>query len=286
MLTGPFCPETLAYTGEMARSRRRMAARGEETYRSRHIGDATFFTSRRAFDDLTVVVKRFPGRAGGPAFVLVHGIGVSSRYFHPAAAELATRGAVYLVDLPGYGAAPDPRREVTIADHAAVLARVLEDSRLVNPVIVGHSMGAQVVSRLAVDSPEVTDRVVLMAPTMPANERSLPRAAWLLLVDGLRNPLKANLVVAWDYFIRCGMPYFLRQCRHLFGDRIEDRLAQITAATLVVGGDKDLVVPPTWVRFVAAQIPGARLHLVHGPHLFMYSDPVGVATAIAEHARR
>jgi len=265
-----------------------MSPRGEQAYRRRHVGPASFFTSRRAFDDLTVVVKRFPRIADGdgPAFVLVHGIGVSSRYFHPAAAELAKAGAVYLVDLPGYGAAPDPRRDVTIADHAGVLARVLEDSGLVNPVLVGHSMGSQVVSRLAVDSPHVTDRIVLLAPTMPTDERSFWPAAGRLLVDGARNPLRANLIIGWDYFVRCGMPYIFRQLRHLFGDRIEDRLSGIRAKTLVLTGDKDLVVPQAWARFVAESVPGARYETVAGPHVIMYSDPVRVAGYIAEHAAR
>jgi len=263
-----------------------MAPRGEDDYRVRHARGATFFTSRRDFDDLTVVIRRFPGRADGPTFVLVHGIGVSSRYFHPAAAELAKRGAVYLVDLPGYGSAPDPRRDVSISDHAGVLARMLEDSQLVNPVLVGHSMGAQVVSRLAVDSPHVTDRIVLMAPTMPSNERNLWSGAWRLLVDGVRNHPAANLIIAWDYFMRCGMPYFFKQTRHLFGDRIEERVGDIVAHTLVLNGHADLVVPVAWSRALAANIPNATFAVVHGPHVVMYSDPVGVAEAIAEHGRR
>ena len=265
-----------------------MAPRGEHAYRVRHIGGALFYTSRRAFDDLTVVVKRFPrvAEGDGPSFVLVHGIGVSSRYFHPAAAELAKSGAVYLVDLPGYGAAPDPRRDVSIADHAGVLAKVLTDSSLQNPVLVGHSMGSQVVSRLAVDSPHVTDRIVLLAPTMPTAERSFWPAAWRLIVDGARNPLRANLIIGWDYFVRCGLPYFFRQLPHLFGDRIEERLPGIRARTLVLTGDKDLVVPREWAQLVADSIPDARFETVRGPHVIMYSDPVHVAKFIVEHAAR
>ena len=265
-----------------------MSPRGEEQYPVRRTGSAPFRTSRRAFDDLTVVVKRFPhpSPVDGPAFVLVHGIGVSSRYFHPTAAELAKRGPVYLVDLPGYGAAPDPKRDVSIADHAGVLARVLEDSGLNNPVLVGHSMGAQVVSRLAVDSPEVTDRLVLLAPTMPIGERTLWRGATRLLIDARRNPLRANLVIVWDYFVRCGMPYFFRQVPHLFGDHIEDRLHLIGARTLVVCGDKDLVVPADWAMFVADGIPLGRFASAHGPHVVQYTDPVNVAKLIVEHAAR
>lgn len=270
----------------MALARKRRAGRGEETYRVRHAGAATFFTSRMLFGDLCLVVKRFPGSADGPAFVLVHGIGVSSRYYHPVAAELAKRGRVYLVDLPGYGAAPNPRRDVSIADHAAVLGRFLAAADLQDPVIVGHSMGSQVVSRLAVDSPSVASHIVLMAPTMPIGERTVRRSFWRLVVDGLRNPPLANLIVMIDYFVRCGVPYFLRQTRHLFGDRIEDRLGGIRSKTLVLGGDRDLVVPQEWARFVAAGIAGAQVEFVRGPHLIMWSDPVRIAAAIERHAVR
>ncbi|MEP6482312.1 MAG: alpha/beta hydrolase [Rhodoglobus sp.] len=272
----------------MKRARKSMLARAESTYRSRHFHGAEYFTSRRAYDDLTVVVKRFPQPADvtGPDFVLVHGIGVSSRYYHPAAAELAKLGTVWLVDLPGYGAAPNPRRDVSIADHAGALAAFLHESALIDPVLVGHSMGSQVVSRLAVDSPDVATRIVLMAPTMPAGERTLFRGAWRLIVDGIRNPIVANVIVATDYFFRCGMPYFFAQSRHLFGDHIEDRLAEIHARTLVLVGDHDLVVPRPWAQFVADGIPGSTMKTVRGPHLIMFSDPVGVAACIVEHAEQ
>jgi pimeloyl-ACP methyl ester carboxylesterase len=106
----------------MARMRREMSSREESEYPKRFEGDVAYFTRRIRYDDLATVIRRFPATAtaprGGRPFVLVHGIGVSSRYFHPVAAQLAQRGHVYLVDLPGYGSVPDPRRDVTIADHA------------------------------------------------------------------------------------------------------------------------------------------------------------------------
>src|ERR1700712_2558914 len=118
--------------------RRRMRSRGESEFKQRREGDADYFTSRTLFDDLAVVIRRFPTRdgvpPGGRPLVLVHGIGASSRYFHPTAAELAKYATVFLVDLPGYGSAPNPRRDVAIADHAGVLARFLDDAGIVHPV--------------------------------------------------------------------------------------------------------------------------------------------------------
>jgi pimeloyl-ACP methyl ester carboxylesterase len=273
----------------MARLGTRVPAREEAEYRTRRINGATFFTSRRAFDDLSIVVKRFPpvaDVADGPTFVLVHGIGVSSRYFQPAAAELAKRGTVYLVDLPGHGAAPDPKHDVTIADHARVLGKFLAGAELQNPVLVGHSMGAQVVSRLAVDTPEVCDRIVLMAPTMPPEARTFWRGVRRLLHDGLREPPAVNIIVTSDYLVRCGVPYFVRQLPNLFDDRIEERLPNVRAKTLVIRGHRDPIVHERWAQHVTSLIPGARFETVRGPHVVMFTDPVRVAELIAKHADR
>lgn len=244
-------------------------------------------TTRHRIGDLTVVAHRRGARdteAGAPVFVLVHGIAVSSRYFQPTTDELALRGTVYALDMPGYGLSPHPGRDVSIADHAAALHGFLLAAGLHDPVIVGHSMGSQIVSRLAVDFPEDSDRLVLIAPTMPANERTLFRGAWRLLVDSRLNPIRADLVIASDYLFRCGIPYFMKQQRHLFADVVEDRLPLISAQTLVINGDRDLVVPVAWARRVAQAIPGARLELVSGPHVVMFSDPVRLADLIAGHA--
>ena len=258
-----------------------MLPRSESSYRVRTINGARYFTRRQAFGDRTIVVQRFPGPAvEGPSFVLVPGIGVSSRYFGPAAAELAKRGTVYLVDLPGYGAAPDPKRDVTIVDHAGVLAKFLSATELDHPVLVGHSWGSQVTSRLAVDHPGVIDHLVLMAPTLVPAARTFWRSIGLLLRDSLREPWRVRLIATGDYLFRCGIPYGLKQMPYLLGDRIEDRLPAITAKTLVIRGDQDCIVEEAWAREVAALVQGATFETVNGPHVVMYTDPVSVARLI------
>ncbi|RIJ55482.1 alpha/beta fold hydrolase [Clavibacter phaseoli] len=245
---------------------------------------------------IAIKVFRSPGANAGrtpsaapaaarPSFVLVHGIGVSSRYFHPVAAFLAEHGTVYAVDLPGYGESPRVRRDVTLDDHADVVAEVIRMHGLVDPVVVGHSMGTQIVTRLAVDHPEVADRIVLIAPTLPPRTRGLVRAALALAVDTLREPLLANAVVLGDYFLRCGIPYYLRQLPHLIDDAIEERAPRIRACTLVIVGDRDAVVDRPFARDLAARIPRGVHRVARGPHVVMYTDPLGVARAILEHAR-
>jgi pimeloyl-ACP methyl ester carboxylesterase len=260
----------------------------EDVYRVRRSLGASYFTSRQEHDGLTVVVRRFPGRPEVPAhavaltFVLVHGLGVSSRYFEPLAAELARRGRVFVVDLPGYGSAPNPKRDVTLADHAGALAAFLRESGLVNPVLVGHSMGTEVVAIVAQQHPDVTDRIVLMAPTLEPHARTRWRAIRNLLRDALREPPVVFGIAFVDYIIRCGPPYLFAQLRHMLADRLEDRLPTLTAHVLVVAGDRDTIVTIAWARSLAALVPGGEFHVVHGPHVVMHTDPETIATHIVD----
>jgi pimeloyl-ACP methyl ester carboxylesterase len=226
-----------------------MVSRAESEYPTGTEGDATFFTQRILYGDLAVVIRRFPPVEGAPTdgrpFVLVHGIGVSSRYFHPSAAQLAKYGTVYLVDLPGYGSAPNPRRDVTISDHANVL----------------------------------------LAPTMDPAARGFWHATGRLMRDIItREPPAVNAIVSIDYFFRCGIPYFLRQTKHPLADRMEDRLPLLDVKALVVRGDRDCICPEQWTREVARLLKDGSYAEVAGPHVIMFTDPPRVAALIANHA--
>jgi pimeloyl-ACP methyl ester carboxylesterase len=69
-----------------------------------------------------------------------------------------------------------------------------------------------------------------------------------------------------------------------------DRLGAITAPTLVIVGEQDLLTPPWQAKAVAGAIPGARFELLtgpgsrHGVHIERPEDVARLATGfLAEH---
>jgi pimeloyl-ACP methyl ester carboxylesterase len=255
---------------------------GEDAYREKRVRGTVYYTSRQEHQSLTVYVERFPGSGapGGRSYVLVHGIGVSSRYFRPLAAELAKTGRVFLIDLPGYGAAPNPRRDVSIADHADVLAGFLARLGVDDPVIIGHSWGAQVVSVLAARHPGIPKTVVMLSPTLEPAARTPWRAVGHLLHDATREPPAVFWIAVTDYLVRCGLRYLLQQMPHMLADRPEARVAQHRAHTLVVNGDRDPIVSTSWARKLADAHPDAEFHEVRGPHVIMHTEPATIAQHI------
>jgi aminoacrylate hydrolase len=64
------------------------------------------------------------------------------------------------------------------------------------------------------------------------------------------------------------------QVAAVMGHRATDRLHQITAPTLVITGDADLLIPPANSRVLAEHIPHARLVTVPGgSHGFNFETP-------------
>lgn len=217
--------------------------------------------------------------------MLVHGIGVSHRYFDPVAKLLAHHGDVWMVDLPGYGTAPKPPRNPGIADHARVLGQFLDRHSISRPVLVGHSMGCQVVTKLAVDRPDLSDRLVLIGPTTEAKARSLPRHAWRLSLEFLLDPWRVKGVVGMDYLFRCGPAYYLKQLPLLFEDHIEKRMPLLTAArVLVMRGRSDPIAPRTWCQALADSALDGSFAEVRGPHVVMFTDPARVSQILVQHS--
>jgi pimeloyl-ACP methyl ester carboxylesterase len=246
----------------------------------------TWYAKTIESNGLGIVVRRLP-RTGtaddrGRNYLLVHGLGVSARYFELLAAKLATVGNVWLVDLPGHGDAPKPHRAVTIADHASILALAIERSAIANPVLVGHSMGCQVVTELCILRPEITGSLVLLSPTINPRRHTFRQQSLDLIHDFFRETAKANRVGLFDYFFRCGLIYYLQQARAMLVDRIESRLPLISIKTLVIDGSRDPVVPLDWARSISSTLPNARLEVVPGAHVIMYTAPDQIATLIAE----
>jgi 3-oxoadipate enol-lactonase len=52
-----------------------------------------------------------------------------------------------------------------------------------------------------------------------------------------------------------------------------ERLGDISCPTLVCGGRYDGIAPPANSEFLAQTIPGARLELFEGGHVFFLQDP-------------
>lgn len=163
---------------------------------------------------------------GGPNFVLVHGLGMSARYMMPTAERLASHGMVYVPDLPGFGRSGKPSEVLAIHELADALAGWIEVHKIFDPILIGNSLGAQVIADFAVRHLARLQRAVLVAPTIDPAARRVSTQLFRLLTDVWREPVSLYGVALGDYF-RAGFPRCLKTLRKALTDPVVEKLPAI-----------------------------------------------------------
>jgi 2-hydroxy-6-oxonona-2,4-dienedioate hydrolase len=213
--------------------------------------------------------------------ILVHGIGVASRFMVPAAEVLSPYHRVYAPDLPGFGESVKPAHALNILELADTLAGWTGAIGLESAAFLGNSFGCQIVVELALRYPQLVERVVLQGPTMDPQARTAWRQIARLLRNSRREPLSHGLISAREY-PRCGLHRLLKTFRYALEDHIEEKLPHVRVPALVVRGSKDPIVPQRWAEEVAKLLPKGKLAVVPGaPHTVVYDAPLELARVVS-----
>lgn len=124
----------------------------------------------------------------GPAVVLTHGAGMDHTMWEAQAAALADAGYRVIVwDLRGHGAsALAPGTRFAALDALGDLAALLDECRVDEAVLVGHSLGGNLAQAFARSHPERVAGLVVVDSTWNAGPLSAPeRLALRLAAPGL-----------------------------------------------------------------------------------------------------
>jgi pimeloyl-ACP methyl ester carboxylesterase len=203
-----------------------------------------------------------PIGGGGPdleetPIVLVHGLS-SSRTLKPLIRALGARRPVFAPDLPGFGLSDQPIHPLDIPGLADALWRWLLDNELAPAVVVGLSFGCQVAVDLAARHPAAVDRLVLVGPTLDPVARRPGRLALRWARNAPRSSPRLVPTVVHD-LVDAGPWRTVRTLRGALEDRVEEKLSEIEAPTLVVRPSHDHLVPEKWTKRVAELIPDSEL---------------------------
>lgn len=218
---------------------------------------------------------------GRHTFLLLHGIGMGRSVYLDVIQRL--RGRIIALDLPGFGEAPEPTRNLTMERHADLVAAYLRHVGADPVVVIGHSMGSQIGAELAARHPSLVAGVVLAGPTVNKAARNIGSQARYLLSDLVgERPL-----VIWRgarEYLRGG-PHLIRKIRATVVHEPEKAFARIECPVLVLRGEDDPLAPMSWCREIIDAIPGADLQVIpdHG-HGTLISDSEPAARLIQSFA--
>lgn len=242
------------------------------------------------------------GDADGVPVLMLHGWSDSWRSFEPMLGHLPSGVRAIAASQRGHGDAGRPADGYTPADFAADAVRLLDALEIERAVVVGHSMGAWIAERMALDAPERVDGLVLAGAIGPVDTN--PAAPELLeLVSGFADPVDPDFVREFqlstterplppgqlDVFVAESLKLPARVWRaaaegfprgDLYGE-----LAAIEAPALLIWGDRDAITPRDEQDRLAEAIPGARLSVYEGTgHAVHWEEPERFAAEVAAFA--
>lgn len=192
-----------------------------------------------------VRVATSPARPPTLPVVMIHGLGVSSSYFIPAAQGLATEFDVYLPDLPGHGLSDTPAVQPDISGLAQSLIDWMDCAGIARACLVGHSMGCQVAIEAALCHPGRIDRLVLIAPVPdPAARSAMQQFCRLAMGSVFERPSLVPQVIK-DY-LRMGSR-FVPEFHDMLAYPIEAKLPDIAAPVMLIRGEHDAIAPQAWL---------------------------------------
>lgn len=226
-----------------------------------------------------------PARARWPTVVLVHGLGVGGTYLVPLAARLARHARVLVPDLPGHGGSDAPARPLTVAELAATLGDWCEAHGVRGAILVGHSLGAEIVATLAAERPALAAGLVLLSPAGDPVAAE-PSALFVRALGALRGARTGLALWAGLDLLRADRAQMAAEARAARAGGIEATLERVRAPVRIVSGGRDGLAPPRWTRALALVADAPRPRTVPGVgHGLPYDAPDACVAAVAALAR-
>ncbi|MGI8945395.1 MAG: alpha/beta fold hydrolase, partial [Thermoleophilaceae bacterium] len=236
--------------------------------------------------------------------VFVHGLSGQWQNWLENIPRFARDRRVVAIDLPGFGRSEMPGERISIELYGNFVADVCRRLELTPAVLVGNSMGGFVAAEVAIRAPEVVERLMLLSAAgisqMDIARRPLLAAAkvagflatanvaqkrWVARrptprhwVMGLiaRHPSLIKPDAMYEGLLKgADKPGFDPGLRACLEYDFRDRLPQIACPTLVVWGEKDMIIPvkdaDTFVSMIGS---GTRKIIIEDTgHVPMFERP-------------
>lgn len=244
-----------------------------------------------------------------PALLALHGgPGFDHAYFKPALSALADTAQIVYLDLRGQGRSDRPAVETcTLEQMADDVAAFCQTIGIERPVILGHSAGGFVALHVATRHPGLAGGLILVntaaatsdmgdamgrleqrrgAEARAAGERvfggdfsagAMEAFGRLVLPAYVHDVATAGNM--FEALGRCGFSadvatYYFRECASHYD--LRERLADISAPTLVIVGESDWLCAPDASRTIVAGIPDAELLLIPEAGHFSFGEQPAV----------
>jgi 3-oxoadipate enol-lactonase len=241
------------------------------------------------------------GAQDGSPLILINSLGTNLHIWDEVAPLLAARHRILAYDKRGHGLSDAPPGPYSLDDHVADLHGLASHCGFGQASVCGISIGGIIAMRFASQHPDNVRRLVLadtgaiLGTAQAWNDRiATVRASGMSAIadtvlgrwvtPGFRAENPAAYAGWRNMLERCSPDGYVASCATVRDSDLTADLPRISAPTLVLVGDSDVVTPPEMARRLAAGIPGAQLRTIRNAgHVPAIEQPHALAELIREH---
>lgn len=242
-------------------------------------------------------------RGAGPVLVLAHGVGLNASVWQPQLEAFDDEYRVLAYDTLGHGGSALPTEDADLPEYVCQLRELLDDLDIENAILLGHSMGALIATRFAIEEPGRVTGLVAANPVYRRPERQLAvsrtRARELAtrgseaaldeaLVrwfgeDGSLDVARVAQVRRW---VSGADPQGYARAYRVFSEAdpwLAGRLEALDPPALFITGALDPNSTPAMAHAMAAEAPRGQVCVLEGErHMMAYASPQRFNGAVRE----
>jgi pimeloyl-ACP methyl ester carboxylesterase len=197
----------------------------------------------------------------GRPVIFIHGWLGSWRYWMPTMEEVARTHRAYALDLWGFGDSDKIIHNYEITDYMTLIAAFMGEMGIRSAPIVGHDLGATIGIELAVTESRRVEKLV--AVSLPLQPKAISRQFLISASSPTLTKLFWRRQVAYDEvqldIAKVAENVMAQSIQSVTRTNILEALSQLTIPTLVIYGEKDNIIDPTYGRKVDGKWPNIRL---------------------------
>ena len=252
--------------------------------------------------DVDGVGLHYVEAGSGPAIVMIHGFGGQTFSFRYQMDEFSRDHRCVAIDLKGFGYSERPEDgDYSLVEQARLVLRAMDELGIDKAVLIGHSMGGEVVARAAELAPERVEKLVLVAtapgyplwlgPRSPFMKAFMPGFARLARRNARKNlfydPKSVDLDGILAEYAKPGqIQGSLNTVWQMWeAVRKQPKLdhSKITMPVLILWGEKERVLPfdQRLLRWLRKRLPQAEVVTIpRTGHMLLEENPTAANEAL------
>lgn len=183
-----------------------------------------------------------------PTLIFLHGWGTTWESLFPIVNGLKDKYQVFSPNLPY-----PTTKILTLDDYCKFVLDFIKKEKIIKPILVGHSLGGAISTKIAIDNPQIPSKLILMSAAsvrhqLPSHIKFFQKFSKIL--HPIRKPLLKLLKLDASDYIILRTEIEKQTFRNLVKEDQTSKLSNINIPTLILWGDNDKSTPITDGNFI------------------------------------